>query len=326
MDFLTHIWRLWNDEVGTSLVGILALIALLKATGKDITQLVSAVWRWKVWTLVRKLYGHSITKYRLLRAKKLIQSKLERETISIRIRSYVSCLQEDPRHSTRSQLKEITPHKPTWLNDFLVASALESLSADGKVAKAIRYSPNSWPPEPERYQFLTFNDNQSAQEIATLIETNDKCLIFQRGAGCARPPRFEARSSAETVSTRETRFTSSFPLVDSAPPCELCWLKESRERDTRNLVESFVKHDFANEANVAVTGANGELQEVLVSLFLECEFEPEVRLLKPLVKQAINFRQEQISARSSGLQEDWQPDDKRELTATLLEQIKSQSN
>ena len=325
MDFLSDIWRGWNDQWGASIATIVALIALLKTTGKEIKLLVTTVWRWKVLTFVSKPYRYTITKYRSHGSKTLIQLKLERETILVGIQVYESCLQSDPRQSTRKQLREITPDKPIWLNDYYVATALESLSAEGKVAKAVRYSRNSWPPKSERYQFVTVNDNESAQDIATRIETDDMCLVYQRGAGCSKPPRFEARSFAETVSPRETRFTASFPLKEMAPPCELCWEKEYRERDTRNLVESFIRYDFGDAATAEITGADGELQEALVSLFVECDYTPEVNFLKPLVRQAITIRQEQISARTPGSQGEWLPDDKRELTETLREQIKGQS-
>ena len=249
MDFLSDIWREWNDQWGASVATILALIAILMRVGKEIKQLAITVWRWKVWTLVSRPCRYMITRYRLQIAKKLIRRELQGATIRIGIRVYDGCLRNDPRQSIRSQLKQITPDKPTWLNDYYVATALESLSEEGSVAKAIRYSPNSWPPTPENYLFVTANDNESAREIATRIETNDKCLVYQRGSGCRTPLRFEAKSSAETVSPRETRFTTSFPLKDMATPCELCWLKEPRERDTRSLVESLIKHDFARCCN-----------------------------------------------------------------------------
>ena len=232
---------------------MVALFALLNGAGRAIKRLVSTVWRWKVWTLVSRPCRHMITRYRLQIAKKLIRRELQGATIRVGIRVYDGCLQSDARQSIRSQLKQITPDKPTWLNDYYVATALESLSAEGSVAKAISYSPNSWPPNPETYLFLNVNGNASAQEIASKIETDGKCRAYQQFAWCPKPPRFDINYSAETVSVREARRTTSFPLKDMAPPCELCWEKEYRERDTRNLVESFIRYDFGDAATAEIT-------------------------------------------------------------------------
>ena len=124
MDFLTELWRSWNDQWGASIATIVALIALLKATGKEVKQLVSTVWRWKGWTFVSKPYRYTIAKYRSHRSKTLFQLILERETILVGIEVYESCLQDNPRQSTRRQLREITPEKPLWLNDYYIATAL----------------------------------------------------------------------------------------------------------------------------------------------------------------------------------------------------------
>ena len=188
MDFLSEIWTTWNEELAATAIAVAALIALLNGAGKAIKRLVSTVWGWKGWALVPREWSSMVTRFRSHRAKKLIQRKLERETILVRIQVYESCLQHDPRQSTRSQLREITPDNPHWLNDYYVATALESLSAEGIVAKAVGYSPNSWPPVSERYNFVTADDNESAEEIASRIETNDKCLVYQRGSGCQIPP------------------------------------------------------------------------------------------------------------------------------------------
>ncbi len=325
MDFLSDIWRAWNDQWGASVATILALIALLLNVGKETKQLVTHVARWKIWGIVPSLLRNAIRKYRSWRAESILRRALEGETFRVGIRNYDDSLRSDPWLSTRNLLRGITPDKPHWLNDHYVANALESLSAEGKVSKAIRYSPQSWPPYAVGFLFMSVREGGSAQTMSADIETNGKCLAYQTFDLCPEPPRFDVRVSRETVSLSETRTTTSFPLSNLASPCRECWKNEYREPDLLMLVEAFLKNDFARFTIPEITGANGELQEALVDLFLKCDYAPEVNLLKPLVEQAIAIRQEQISARTPESQGVWQPDDKRELTATLLEHIKSQS-
>ena len=48
---------------------------------------------------------------------------------------YDNCLRDDSSDSKRGQLEAITPAKPSWLNDYYVATALKSLLDEGKVVK-----------------------------------------------------------------------------------------------------------------------------------------------------------------------------------------------
>ena len=151
MEFLTENWTTWNERWGATIVTIAAIvtvIALLGSMGKKIQQLGSVVWQWKGWSIVSRVYRKFIALYRARRAKSVMRRTLEESSVRIGIRVYDNCLRDDPRKSTRSQLKDITPAKPNWLNDYYVATALESLSSEGSVVKARRYSVNSWPPNP----------------------------------------------------------------------------------------------------------------------------------------------------------------------------------
>ena len=229
MGFLTEISTAWNEQWGAIIATILAglALALLKSMSKKIQQLRSLVWRWKGWTIISKLYRWAKTLYRVRRAKSVMRRRLEEEEwVPIEIRTYDDCLRDDPSKSTRGQLKNITPAKPSWLNDYYVAAALESLSNERSVTKARLYSLRSWPPDPTTYCFKTINADRSACEEAFKIETNGKCLIYQSFEQsfdlCPRASRFECQHVAETVSPRVS-------LKDIAPPCELCWEKEPRE-------------------------------------------------------------------------------------------------
>ena len=324
MDFITEFSTVWNEGWGATIATVLAVIALLKSTGKEIQQLGSTVWRWKGWTIVSGSYRKANTLYRLRRAKSVMRRTMDGRDVQIAIQVYDTCLRENPSKSTRSQLREITPAKPFWLNDYYVATALESLSNEGSVVRAKRYHINSWPPSPEAYYFVTVSDDGAASEEAARIETNDHCVAYQSFDRCPRPSRFERQGFAETVSPTETRFKTTFALKDMAPPCELCWENQSREKDIRTLVDNITKYDFVDIAPLEITGTTGELQEAIAETYIESQYAAEVHLIKLVVEKAIDIRQRQIARCASRLQYEWQQGEKEELVATLKEHIKSQ--
>ena len=325
MDFLTEIWTAWNEQWGATIATILALTALLKSAGKEIQQLGSAVWHWKGWTIFSILYRRAKILYRVRSAKSVMRRKLEGSSVRIPIRMYDNCLRDDPRKSTRSQLNEITPAKPNWLNDYYVATALESLSNEGSVVKAKRYQVNSWPPNLEAYDFATVSADSSASEEALKIETNDKCVVYQTFRYCPRPSRFEPQYIAETVAPGKTRFKTSFPLKEMVPPCDLCWEKEYQERDIRMLVDNITKYDLADIASAEITGTDGELQEVVVDTCIKSQCAAEVNVIKSVVKKAIDIRQGQIARNTLRPEQGWLQGEREELGAILEEYIKSQT-
>ena len=328
MEFLTENWTTWNERWGATIVTIAAIvtvIALLGSMGKKIQQLGSVVWQWKGWSIVSRVYRKFIALYRARRAKSVMRRTLEESSVRIGIRVYDNCLRDDPRKSTRSQLKDITPAKPNWLNDYYVATALESLSSEGSVVKARRYSVNSWPPNPEAYDFVTVRAGTSAKEEVVIIETNDKCVVYQNFSHCPRPSRFEPHYIAVTVSPRETRHTTTYPLKDMAPPCDLCWEQESRERDMRMLVDNITKNDLAASATPEVTGTNGEFEDAVAETCINSHYGAEVNLIKPVVEKAIEIRQGQIARETTRLQYEWLDGEREELVASLSEYIKSQT-
>ena len=324
MDFLNDIWIGFNEEWGTAMATLLALGALLKSTGKEIKQLVSAIWRWKAWAFVSRSYRKVMTLYRVRGAKNVMRRTLEENGVRVGIRVYDSCLRDDPRKSTRSQLNEITPAKPYWLNDYYVASALEALANEGSVAKATGYSLNHWPPKAESYIFQTVSANTTAHEEVVRMEINNKCVVYQYHQSCPRESRFEARGFAETVSASRTNFKTTLHLNETALPCDMCWEIEDRERDIRRLVESITKYDLAASTTPEVTGTNGEFQEAVATACIKSQCEAQVNVIKLVVEHAIGIRQRQIAKNTTELQNEWEQGVREELEAELREHIESQ--
>ena len=325
MDFIAESLTVWNEGWGPTIATLLAVIALLKSTGKEIKQVGSTVWNWNGWAIVSGLYRKANTLYRVRRAKSVMRRTMEGQRVQIDMRVYETCLREDPGKATRSRLGNVTPAKPSWLNDYYVATALESLSSEGRLVKAKRYHANSWPPRPETYYFVTVSTDGATSEEADTIETNDQCAAYQSFGRCPRPSRFDWRQTAETISPTETRFHTTYSLKETAPPCEVCWEKEHRERDIRNLVDNITRYDLADVATPEIIGTNGELQETIAEVCIESPYGAEVNLIKPLIKQAIDIRQRQIACCTSRLQDEWRQGEKDRLVAALKEYIKSQS-
>ena len=265
------------------------------------------------------LYARAKTVYRKRRAKSVMRRALQGKSVLIGIQVYADCLGLDPNESSRSQLESITPSKPSWLNDYYVATALESLSNDESVVKSERYSLNTWPPDLVRYAFHINNADISAREQAVTIETNEKCKVCQIFDLCPRESRFDCQSSAETVSASETRFTTTYVLKDRAEPCDLCWKKESLEQDIRILVEKITKYDLAHRMNVEIRGANGEFQAAVVAACIEgqCPADPEV--IRSVVRQAIGIREAQIELSASKSPHDWRQNHRDDLVIGLRE-------
>ena len=333
MDLLTDTWAVWNQHVeatiatvGATIVAILSVYAFVKKTGSGFLQMVSDVRRWKGWAVLARFCKRVIVPYRVRRAKSVIRQSLEGSGLKIPIEAYAASLRDDPSRSTRDRLKVITPAKPSWLSDYYVATALESLSNEGKVGKAKRYGVNAWPPRAFRYDFAPVVSVEAAHGEVVRIETTDYCVIYQLFEYCRRESRFDPQQTAETVSPFRTKFTTSYVLKDTAPPCDLCWEKDSHEEHTRMLVEKITKYDLAREATEEITGENGELQDAVVAACIESKCPIEPNLIRQVVKQAIEFRQRRNALSASRLQHESLQGEHQELVAALNEYINNQKN
>ena len=326
MDFLSELWSSWNAGLGTAVATIMAVIALLRSTAKDFHQLLGAVSRWRAWTIISGLYAKAKTLYRKRRAEIVMRRALQGKSVEMGIQVYANCLGLDPNESSRSQLEAITPSSPSWLNDYYVVAALESLSNDESVVKSERYPFDTWPPDPVRYVFHINSSDIPARDQAVAIETNEKCKVCQHFDLCPREPRFYSRSSAETVSARETRFTTTFTLKSGAEPCDLCWEKEGRERDVRMLVESISTYDLADLISIDIGEANEEFRAAVAAACIEgqCAADPEV--VRSVVRHAIGIRKAQIERSASMSPHEWQEGERSNLIRGLCEFLNRDRN
>ena len=315
----------WNEGWGLTLATILALVAFLKSMGKDLGKLMSTVWSWKGWATLSKACRRVNTLYRERLARRAMSRQmLEGLTLQVPTHVYGASLRGDPSRSTRDKLSRITPVKPVWLNDYYVATALKSLVDEKNVVRATRYSVNSWPPQPEFYDFFIVTDEESAQEEADKRETNSKCYAYQPTGLCTIPSRFDVKEYAETVSPRRTNINRTYSVKDTAPPCNLCWDVEQRDRDVHTLVDNMTKYDFAEIAPLEVTWADGELQKAIAETYIKSGRAAEVGLVRPVVKHALELRREQVARRAQGSKSEWPREEVEELIAATERFISSQ--
>ena len=325
MEQIAELVASWNEGWGLTLATILAVIAFLKSMGGDLRKLTSAVWSWKGWAAVSRARRRVTTLHRERLAKKAMRRHLlEGHILQVPVDVYNAALRDDPSRPTRSHLGAITPAKPVWLNDYYVATALESLSDEENVVRASRYSVNSWPPQPEFYDFLTVGNEVSAQEETEKRETNSKCYVYQSHRACPNQSRFDRNEYAETISPRETRISYTYAVKDMAPSCELCWGVEQRNRDVHTLVDNITKYDFAEITPPEVVGADGEFQLVIAEAYIKSGRAADAKLVKPVVKQAIELRQEQIARCAPDSNSEWSRDEVEELMAATERFISSQ--
>ena len=196
----------------------------------------STILRWKGWAIVPNRYRYYRRKFRMHRAKNIMRSKFEGSRLTIQARIYAGCLAENHRTSNRNMLGDITPEKPSWLNDYYVASALESLWRKGKIVKATKFELNGFPPRPELYLFVCLKEGITAKQQAGLIETDSQCLVHQIFNQCLKADRYETIVYSETTAPGTTTHGTNFHLKEGAAQCSRCWDIKRRQSHIRLLV------------------------------------------------------------------------------------------
>ncbi len=128
------------------------------------------------------------------------------------IEYYNSSLRMVPNAAKRQLVEGLQIDEPKWLNDYFVATALETLLAKRKIGRAIMFSRLSWPPRAEWYLFLPHKPGTSLDDQVKEIETNSKCSIYQYSPRlCPLEDRFDWQN---------------LTVLESAPPCQRCWEQE----------------------------------------------------------------------------------------------------
>ena len=324
MDSLNDIWTAWNQEWGTTVAMLTAAAALISNFWQKLQKGVSNVKNWKIWKAISNISKKVIRTYRLHRAEGIMRQALGEHGVFVPIATYGNCLQKRSDLATKEQLGAITPAKPSWLNDYYAATALERLSKKGRILKATQYDQSGFPPRPQIYSFRNPITGASLQEQAEEIQTNSKCAIYQNFQMCQEASRFHREGYRKTISPRETRTGSYTSLKENAPPCEECWQKQQRESDLQNLVNNIMRNEFAAQATRELTGDNGEFQEAVTEVCKHCQCPAEVTTVLEIVEHALEIRRNQIETALPSTRNEW-PDHLREdFTSRLTNWVKSQ--
>ena len=326
MDFFNDLWTAWNQQLGATVATVLSLVAILITLWKKVERLTSAVRRWRLWATILYHCRKIKRNHRLRKSKRVLIAELKRKGMAIPTRTYAGCLVESPRTAIRDKLQAITPEKPPWMNDYFVATALESLASQGKIVKAARYEQAGFPPAPFDYVFQLSKTSKSARDEANDIETNSACAVYRSFHQCLKEPRYERQGYAETTDARTTIFGTQTRLKEGALPCERCWEEEGRKRDIRLLVENITKYDLADTATREVTGDNGEFQEAVIAVCTESKCLAETASVKEIVKRAIEIRRKQTRLVAPDSQPEWTKQTTEDFSACLTTYIKKASN
>lgn len=312
MDILSDVWEAWNNQWGATVATILAIIAMVMNAGERMQKLASSVARWKVWADVHRLWNSGQNKYRIRRAKGAMKANLAHSGgFRISIRTYQACLMGNPNSSYRNELEPITPDKPSWLNDYYVAAALEEMSMKGEIAKCEMYElSNSWPPSIETYLFRRQESGRTVEEQAEEITAESRCRVEQWPiwrdlSSCSEESRFDIVERAETTAPGSTTFNTQVTLKRKAPPCQRCWKKKQRESDIRQLVDSITKYDLACATSTEITGMVQEFQETVIEVCIASRCSSDAKTVKKIVEHAIDIRVNQIANVPANHKADW---------------------
>ena len=321
-DFLSQIWTAWNQEWGVTVATILSILAIAISAGEKFHRIASAIKHWKGWATALRWFRSAQRTYRTRKAKSVMHEHLEQTSLRIPIQTYENCLDTKRVTSPRDMLVNITPEKPSWLNDYFVATALDLLSKEGRIAKATLYRLNGFPPWPQTYLFESVKNGKNAKELIDERETESRCLIYQYFRECREEPRYEIVANYETISPTSVSLRDRPRLRDDAPSCARCWDKIQRESDIRRLVESITTYDLAATATMAVTGEQKELQEAIINTCIDSDCTADVPTIKKIVEQGIEIRLRQLELVSSELQAVWEEQATKEFATELADFIR----
>ena len=330
MDILHDVWVAWNNQWGATVATILAIIAMAMNAGERVQKLVTSIARWRAWSNIHRLWKAGLNKYRVRRAKGAMRAKLAQTRLSIPIRTYQECLTRSLNSSYDSKLQAIMPEKPSWLNDYYVATALEEMSLRGEIAKCEKYElSNSWPPSIVTYLFLRREPGKTIEEQAEEVTSESRCLVEQSSlwrslSSCSEESRFDTVQCAETTAPGSTTINTRVTLKPTAPPCQRCWKRKQREEDISQLVDSITEYDFAPITPIEITGRNQEFQEHVKDVCIASRCSSDVKIVKLIVEQAIGLRANQISDVPTGDADEWTEQHVADFKASLRNYIQTE--
>ena len=293
--------------------------------GDKIHRLASAILRWQGWAMARRWYRSGQSKYRMRRAKNVMFAHLKQRYVTVPVETHHACLTESQVTSRRDRLSDITPRKPSWLNDFFVANALETLHRERKIAKAKIYELSyNWPPRAETYFFPSPEPGKTIEEQSDQAEAESRCRVEQITAwpdesSCSEEPRFDIDESAETTEPGATTFQTRVRKKPNAPPCRRCWERKAREEDITRLVERITKYDLAHLTPAKITGNNQEFQTAVTAVLIDSDCPADASAVREIISHAVAVRRNQLNAASASDKEAWT----EELTAEFKTELSS---
>ena len=311
-------WLVAAGAVAAIVMLVVAMLAWLFPRQK------STILHWKGWPIVPNRFRHYRRKFRKHRAKNIMRSKLEGTHLTIPTGIYSNCLAENDRSLKRNMLGNITPERPSWLNDYYVASALESLWREGKIVKATKFELTGFPPRPELYLFVSLKEGTTAKQQAKDIETDSQCLVNQIFRQCLKADRYDSRVYSETTGPGRVSHGNTYHLKGEGPPCNRCWEIKQLQNDIRLLVDDISRYDLGIASTIEITGSNREFQEAVIATCIESQCLAEVAPIKKVVERAIEIRGGQLGDLPVENKTDWSEELTAEFTSRLRADIEQE--
>ena len=306
MELLRQIWDVWAGGLGTAVLTVLTVMLLAVNAAEKFHRVSSAIIKWQAWRHFGRWYRATQRRYRIFLAKRVVLSLLGGQSWRIPIDSYARCLAADQRASELDLSASVVQGGPHWLNDFYVASALETLNKQGHITKASLYESTGWPTKAVYFYFRKITSGRSVEDETEEIEIESYCLVYQRlFHECPTGPRYESEGYAETKAVGRVEHGTRTWLKESAPPCQRCWETQYLARDIRMLVDSITEHDLARSATTEVTGLHSEFQTAVTMVCANNRCPTDVPLVKSIVERGIEIRQLQIEALQPDLTTEW---------------------
>lgn len=207
----------------------------------------------------RALYTRLVVKWRERKSKEIAARNLSQASfIRIPKDQYNRSLGQPPGTTSQSLFPIVKIDYPRWLNDYYIAKGMEELFRKRRIVKAVQYDRRSWPAREMEYIFRHVEkiSGASVEDEINRVETDSMCLAYQQifdfpeyeEKPCPIGNRFEAKPYARTLSYTTSTHGTTWHLKESAPPCERCWERGSREEPLRRLVAKFLENELYREA------------------------------------------------------------------------------
>lgn len=327
MEFLQSIWNAVSENWTATTALIMSTLALLDRVGK----FYRSIKQWSAWGIPSKLSRTFKRQYQSKQAERAMSAYIKNTPIRVPTQTHERCLTECPTTRTRSEFANVGPSKPSWLSDYHMATALETLHREGKIAKGRLYNLNHWPPDTWAFLFENPHPGETAAERTELIETESQCRAEQRwlrdtsieNMRCTGPARYIFAGYSETQDAQTVHHGITSTLEPDAPPCLKCWETRARENNIRGIAKNIAENDINHLMTQDITGENHEFLEAVITTCVNTKnYEPSVGSMVDLMQRMVEVRLQQTMKLPVAQRSQWNNQTTKEFVEDLEAYLK----